>query len=152
MAVFVLRVGQALFDGDGARRGKNGAAERDLPRALYWLRRGHAAHVAHAQHALGVVHDQGLGGLAADRAEAARLFALAAAQGLAAARFNLAVCLRDGLGVAQDVPESVRLTVLAAKQGYARAQANLAMGHIRGTGGLEVDYKEALGWARKAAG
>jgi len=46
----------------------------------------------------------------------------------------------------------VRLTVLAAKQGYARAQANLAMGHIRGTGGLEVDYKEALGWARKAAG
>ena len=54
--------------------------------------------------------------------------------------------------VAQDVPESVRLTVLAAKQGYARAQANLAMGHIRGTGGLEVDYKEALGWARKAAG
>jgi hypothetical protein len=26
------------------------------------------------------------------------------------------------------------------------------MGHIRGSGGLEVDYEEALGWASKAAG
>jgi hypothetical protein len=114
-AIFVL--GQALYEGDGLKRMKNGVAAKDHPRALYWHRRGEAAHLAHCEHALGVMYDLGQGGVAVDHAEAARLFARAARQGLAAARFNLAVCLRDGLGVAQDVPESVRLTVLAAKQG-----------------------------------
>ena len=69
---------------------------------------------------LGVAKDD-----AKDHAEAVRWYRLAAAQGHAAAQFNLGHMLHRGQGVAQDYAEAVRWYRLAAAQGDAVAQFNL---------------------------
>jgi TPR repeat protein len=55
-----------------------------------------------------------------------RLYGLAAAQGYAAAQFNLGVMHEHGHGVDQDNAEAVRLYRLAAAQGYAAAASAIA--------------------------
>jgi TPR repeat protein len=64
-------------------------------------------------------------GVAQDKAEAVRLYRLAAAQGDADAQFNLGLMFAYGEGVAQDKAEAVRLYRLAAAQGDAKAAAAL---------------------------
>jgi TPR repeat protein len=64
-------------------------------------------------------------GFAQDKAEAVRLYRLAAAQGHAGAQFNLGLMFAKGEGVAQDKAEAVRLYRLAAAQGHAKAAAAL---------------------------
>jgi TPR repeat protein len=54
-----------------------------------------------------------------------RLYRLAAAQGDAAAQFNLGVKFENGQGVAQDKAEAIRWYRLAAAQGEATATATL---------------------------
>jgi TPR repeat protein len=54
-----------------------------------------------------------------------RLYRLAAAQGHAAAQFNLGVRFANGEGVELDQAEAVRLFRLAAAQGQANAAAAL---------------------------
>ena len=64
-------------------------------------------------------------GVAQDKAEAVRLYRLAAAQGLAGAQYTLGDKFSKGVGVAQDHAEAVRLYRLAAAQGHASAAAAL---------------------------
>jgi uncharacterized caspase-like protein len=78
--------------------------------------------------ALGVMYQNGLGGLAKDEREAARLFKLAADQGNARGQGNLGDMYERGLGgLAQDEREAVRLYKLAADQGNAHGQFSLAI-------------------------
>jgi TPR repeat protein len=73
-----------------------------------------------------------------------------AAQGDAAAQFNLALMYDDGRGVLQDYAEAVRWYRLAAEQGNAFAQGNLGLMYAKGQGVLR-DYAQAVRWYRLAA-
>jgi len=83
--------------------------------------------MAQAQFNLAIMHRDGEGGLAIDRAEGARLYALAATQGLANAQLNLGCCYRDGEVVPCDLVEAARLFGLAAEKGDATAQSALSL-------------------------
>ena len=73
-----------------------------------------------------------------------------AAQGDAAAQYNLGLMYDTGGGVPQDYGEAVRWYRLAADQGIAVAQYNL--GGMYATGrGVPQDYGEAVRWYRLAA-
>ncbi|KAH8073628.1 hypothetical protein JL721_2932 [Aureococcus anophagefferens] len=88
-----------------------------------------------------------------DPAEAARLFRLAADQGLPAARSHLGRCYLEGRGVDQDAREAVNLWQLAADAGDATAQSSLA--YLLFIGQVVVkdqkDLDEASAWLLKAA-
>ncbi len=59
------------------------------------------------------------------KAQAVRLYSLAAAQGAAPAQNSLGNLFENGKGVAQDRSEAIRWFHLAAAQGYADAQTSL---------------------------
>ena len=73
-----------------------------------------------AQCNLRAMYDNGAG-VPQDHGEAARLYRLAADQGLANAQYNLAVMFYNGTGVPQDHAEAARLLKLACDQGYSPA-------------------------------
>ena len=125
-------------------------APQDHAQALVWWRRSAAGNMANAQGFLGLMHESGEGGLAVDLAEGARLYALAAAQGLDSALFNLGTCYYFGNGVPRDLVEAARLYRLSAEQGNDLAQANLSNAYIKGEG-VAVDHAEAMRWARLSA-
>ena len=82
-------------------------------------------------------------GVPQDDQEAARLYRLAAEQGIALAQYNLGVMYSNGEGVSQDDQEAVRWYRLAAEQGYASAQYNLGFMYAAGKG-VPQDYQEAV--------
>jgi len=105
-----------------------------------------------AQVWLGVMYQNGRGGLAKNDAEAVRLYRLAANQGNATGQNNLGAMYQNGLGgLATDVSEAVRLYRLSANQGYALAQNNLGFMYRNGLGGLAKDDAEAVRLYRLAA-
>ena len=57
--------------------------------------------------------------------EAVKWYWKAAAQGFAAAQFNLGVCYENGQGVEADVNEAVKWYRKAAEQGYDKAMNKL---------------------------
>lgn len=71
-----------------------------------------------AYNQLGNWYKKGLGGAVQSNEEAFKYYNKAAAQGLAAAQYNLAWCYRDGVGVYQSETESKKWFKLAADQGY----------------------------------
>jgi TPR repeat protein len=73
---------------------------------------------------LGFMFENGQG-VAQDKAEAVRLYHLAAAQGVAAAQFRLGLMFEFGWGVAKDRAEAIRWCRLAAEQGDEDAQEEL---------------------------
>jgi TPR repeat protein len=100
-------------------------ALRDGAQAVVWWHHSANGNVAEAQFNLSFMHKFGLGGLTVNLVESARLYALAAAQGLATAQCNLGICYREGEGVPRDLAEASRLFRAAAEQGDADAQAAL---------------------------
>jgi hypothetical protein len=89
-------------------------------------------------------------GVAKDKAEAVRLYRLAADQGHATAQYNLGWMFENGRGVAKDKAEAVRLYRLAADQGLAAAQYNLGRMFEDGRG-VAKDEAEAVRLYRLAA-
>ncbi len=85
-----------------------------------------------------------------DYAMALREFRVLAAQGDAAAQYNLGVMYDDGRGVTQADAEAVKWYRKAAAQGQAEAQYNLGVMYDDGQG-VTQDYAEAVRWYRKAA-
>ena len=73
----------------------------------------------------------------------------AAAQGNAAAQFDLGMMYENGEGVRQDYAEAVRWYRQAAEQGYARAQNNLGLMYVIGRG-VRQDLALAQEWYGKA--
>ena len=74
----------------------------------------------------------------------------AAAQGDAAAQYNLGVMYDNGEGVAEDDIKAVAWYQKAADQGYAGAQTNLGWMYVKGKG-VTKDAVKAVAWYQKAA-
>jgi TPR repeat protein len=89
-------------------------------------------------------------GVAKDRAEAARLYRLAADQGNAMAQYSLGLMYSSGEGVAKDEAEAARLFRLAADQGDAVGQYLLGKMYVEGKG-VAKDLGEAARLFRLAA-
>ena len=86
-----------------------------------------------------------------DLARARAAFTRLAAQGVAAADYNLAVMhLRRELPHPSD-REAVRLMTRAAEAGFVTAMVGLAELHEQGRAGLAVDLAQAVQWQRRAA-
>ena len=98
---------------------------------------------------LAQLHDGGRG-VAADPAEAARLYRQAAARGHAGAQVNLGRLYRDGRGVRQDDAAAVRWYQRAADQGHPFAQFNLALMYRAGDGVAQDDVAAHM-WLSLAA-
>ena len=93
-----------------------------------------------------------MAGLGQNDREAARLYKLAAEQGVAVAQLNLAKFhMQCRGGLAQDAGQAARLYRLAADQGLAEAQGRLGAMYAEGRGGLAQDDRQAANWYRKAA-
>merc|ERR1719188_789198 len=75
----------------------------------------------------------------------------AAHQGDPQAISNLGHLLINGMGVVRDEAKAVRLFRHAAKMGSAEGMLNYGLALLRGSGGVKVDYQEALEWAQKSA-
>jgi hypothetical protein len=111
------------------------------------------AHALHgnrnAQTKLGTLYAYGEG-VPRDRAEAARWFQRATAQGHPLAQFFLGLSYAQGDGVPQNFSEAARFYHLAAAQDDPSAQLNLGLLHARGEG-VPRDETEALAWFILAA-
>lgn len=97
----------------------------------------------HAQHIMGMFHDNGIVVGKQNFNEAARYYKLASDQGLAMAQCAYGCCLISGDGVAKDVNEAVKLFQLSASQGYANAQYQLSVCYKQGDG-VEQSETEAF--------
>jgi uncharacterized protein len=104
---------------------------------------------APCQNYLGVISERGRG-VAQNAAEAVRLYRLAAAQGLAAAQYNVGRGYATGLGVRKNQPEAARWYRMAADQGDPAAQNALAILQAAGPARLR-DLNSALDLFRRAA-
>ena len=107
---------------------------------------------AKAQYTLGLAYYNG-DGVPRNHVETARLWLLAAKQGLTFAQCNLSTLYASGDGVPQDYQESLKWLRMAAdpKQGNnAGAQFNLGCAYRDGEG-VAQDDTEAVKWWRMAA-
>ncbi len=105
---------------------------------------------ARAQFGMGVIYEEGGGGVVRDFTQAALWYREAANRGLVDAQFNLGNLYRRGHGVTQDPRRAVAWYLKAATQGMAAAQYNLALGYETGSGAAQ-NYTVAAKWYRMAA-
>lgn len=82
--------------------------------------------------------------------EAARLYRIAAEQGIAGAQCRLGVLYAEGRGVERNDRESIRWFRLAASQGDAEAQASLGLSYGSGRG-VSRDFVTAHMWLTLAS-
>jgi len=105
---------------------------------------------ARAQFGMGVIYEEGGGGVVRDLTQAALWYREAANRGLADAQFNLGNLYRRGHGVDQDPRRAVAWYLKAATQGMAAARYNLALSYETGSGTAQ-NYAVAAKWYRMAA-
>jgi TPR repeat protein len=104
---------------------------------------------ATAQLLLGRTYRLGTG-LLRDYTQAAKWYALAAAQGLGAAQFELGYLYENAKGVPRDYRRAADLYRAAADQGNATAANNLGTMYERGLG-MPRDLPAAIHWYRNGA-
>jgi len=85
-----------------------------------------------------------------EQVEAARLYRIAAEQGIAGAQCRLGVLYAEGHGVERNDRESIRWFRLAADQGDAEAQASLGLSYGSGQG-VSQDFVTAHMWLTLAS-
>jgi hypothetical protein len=135
-------LGMKLWLGQGARKDMNGA--------LVWLNRAAAKDYALAETALGVIYDDGEGGVPQDAERAAMQFRRAADKGEALAQFRLGLLYQQGRGLAQDYAAAAKFYQSAAAQGLADAAGNLGNLYAAGLG-VQKDLEAARKWLGIAA-
>ena len=101
-----------------------------------------------AQFGLGLIYEEGLGGLPRDEEAALGWYERAARFGLSPAQNNLAGMYAEGRGVARDPARAVALWRQAAAAGFGPAQLNLAFALERGSG-VERNVQEAAEWYQR---
>jgi TPR repeat protein len=99
--------------------------EKDLNRAIEWLRQGAAQGNSFAQNKLGEQYKIGEG-VQRDYAQALKWFKLSADQGYDAAQANLGQLYQFGLGITADEDEAIKWFKLASEQGHTLAKSSLA--------------------------
>lgn len=120
-------------------------SEADLERAAKLLVIAAEAEIGDAQHALGVLHSRGQGGVAHDPAEAARLYLRAARNGSLSGEVEFAIAQFNGDGVPKDEVSAARHFRHAAELGNAIAQNRLARLYAVGRG-VPKNLVEAAAW------
>jgi TPR repeat protein len=103
-----------------------------------------------AQYSLGKLFDRGGGPIEKNAFMAALWYRQAAAQGVAAARNNLAIMYAQGRGVPANPARAVELWHQAAQQDHPMAQFNLGLSYFNGDG-VEADPEAAVQWFQRAA-
>ena len=88
----------------------------------------------YAQLMLGVMYEDGSGGVPRNLEQAAKWYLKSARQGYAKAQHNLALLYEDGRGLPQSYEQAAIWYAKAAKQGFAEAQNNLAVLYLLGEG------------------
>ena len=99
---------------------------------------------------LGILYDEGVGGIEQDYGKAEAWYRKSAEQGNAAAQYKMGECYQRGRGVGKDYMIAVKWYRKAAEQGYAAAQHKMGECYQRGRG-VGKDYMIAVKWYRKAA-
>ena len=130
----------------------NTSPEKDASPAddIETLRKAAEQGNADAQYNLGVMYDEGTGGVPKDHAEALKWFRKAAEQGHAQAQFDLVVPYAFGFGVPKDYAEAFKWFRKAAERGRMDAQNNLGDMYAEGRG-VPQDYVAAYAWSSVAA-
>ena len=103
-----------------------------------------------AQFTLGLAYEDGAYGLKKSMKRAAQLYEISAAQGHAAAQYNLGLLFDNGTGVKLDKKKALKYYRLAADQGIAKAQCNSGIMYYSGEG-VERDFGEAQRYLKLAA-
>lgn len=137
-------------DGGAYEAGQRAFESGKLARAAAIWRPLARAGGVRAQHALGVLHERGGGGMAADPERAADWYRRAARRGHRDAQTNLGRLYATGRGVPEQPDTAAELWQRAARHGQAVAQYNLALAHHQGRG-VDADPRRAAHWLRKAA-
>ena len=119
--------------------------DESIARAARLLVIAAEAEIPEAQHALGVMHSRGQGGVAHDKAEAARLYRRATYNGSLAGEVEYAIVLFNGDGVPRNERLAARHFLHAAARGNAIAQNRLARLYVLGRG-LPRNLVESLAW------
>lgn len=131
---------------DDHRRGLQAYNTGDVATAMSALRAPATAGHAPSQSLLAFILDRG------DFVEeAARLYALAAAQGDAEAQAALGNFYLSGRGVAKDEKQALSYFSKAAEQGHVLAIQVLAQAHREGGFGLPRDAAQAARWEARLA-
>lgn len=125
-------------------------SEEEIARAARLLIVAAEAEIGDAQHALGVMHSRGQGGVAHDPAEAARMYLRAARNGSVAGEVEFAIVQFNGEGVPKNERSAARHFRHAAAQGNVIAQNRLARLYAMGRG-VSKNLVEAAAWHVMAA-
>lgn len=88
----------------------------------------------YAQLMLGVMYEDGVGGVPRNLEQAAKWYLKSARQGYAKAQHNLALLYEDGRGLPQSYEQAAIWYAKAAQQSFAEAQNNLAVLYLLGEG------------------
>ncbi|TDR94646.1 tetratricopeptide repeat protein [Enterovirga rhinocerotis] len=119
--------------------------DENIARAARLLVVAAEAEIGDAQHALGVMHSRGQGGVAHDRAEAVRMFRRAARNGSIAGEVEYAIALFNGDGVPANEGLAARHFLHAAALGNAIARNRVARLFVIGRG-VHKNLVEAAAW------
>lgn len=133
--------------------------DKNLPVSLEWAKKSAAAGSPTGLCGLGIMHQQGLGGLAIDTQQAKTLFdrALAAAAKDKTMQANpswlsyMGLMHHFGYGLVQNDAEAVKYYIQAAEKGVPWAQYALGTFCEAGRGGLPKDAVKAVSWFTKSA-
>lgn len=127
--------------------------ERDFREAFNWLTKSAEQGNQHAQHSLGQMYHEGLGGgTRAGRDEkAVEWYLKAAGQGNRNAYYSLGFCHFHGkCSLPQNHEEGIKWFIKAAETGHTSAQYTLATAHHDGKG-VARDLQKAYMWAAVSA-
>lgn len=122
---------------------------RNATQALHWYDRAARQRLPESLHALGYLHEAGIG-IQADPEAAARYYRTAADLGSTDAQINLGALYEEGVGVPRDAARAAQWYRRAAATGHPHALANLARLHETGTG-VPRDSQAAMTLYRRAA-
>jgi hypothetical protein len=104
-----------------------------------------------AEYDVGLIYEQGGGGVKQNYALALDWYRRSADHGYADAQARLGSMYLSGDGVAQNIPEGLSLTKKAAEQGLPRAERGLGRIYETGVFGVSKDLGKATNWYRKAS-
>jgi TPR repeat protein len=101
--------------------------ERSHEKAIVFLKESADNGNYPAEFQLGSLYNDGLGGIAQDKAQACKLFEEAADQGHTMAMHNTGYCYQSGVGVKKDLDKAIHYYPMATEAGSDRSGHNLAM-------------------------
>jgi len=144
----VVRLRSAAEQGDAEAQLELGIWGVGDEEAMMWLRKSADQGNTRAYCLLAGRYNNGERGVPEDKAEAARLYRIAAELGDCEGQWKLGVCYLKGNGVPQDETEAVKWFRKSAEQDYYWAQYLVGRCYFEGTG-VPKDDIEAAKWLRK---